>query len=762
MRGTRGRAELDLEKARLALTDEGSRCASSDACWRPGARPHASRRSRGRRTRRPERCASIADSERLARRWPACCVLVVGSGFIGCEAAVSLAMRGAEGDGRDARGGPAGRAARRATSLQRIGGLAGGSRASSCCPRRNWRRSHGVTTRRHDRASKTDASVDGGRRPPGARRRRATTSWPRRPESRSTTASPSTPRWRTCRPAPARAGDVAFAENSAAGRRLRVEHWGEALNHGRGRRQGRWPGVEARWDVAPGLLVDASASARSSTPAGATAGTRFASSRAMVSAFAAWYGRDGELVGVVAHERRRGLRDAVGSGSRAARAVELSTAADGTASRRRRHPRCGRRSSCRPATRRCGSAACLDALAHQDGPRRRRVRGDRRPRRLRRPDAAGRGRAVEADQPALAHPHGRRARPRRGPRPGDAEWTSACARLEEVGADRGPDRDAPMPTRIVAGDWLVRQLEAIEAGAEAIGGEVAARRRRSARRCRPRSSPARGRARRPLRLRRRAAGPAEHAHFSGASLGAHPARLSRGRRHGAGWPRLRTRSSRTAWSRRGIAIHRPRPVRVDDLGPHRRARRARPRPRPRARATGWRARSLRRGATIDAGGLLAAKTQRRSLLILRHAKCATTIGPIIDALVPLRGAGPARPSYSSSTPTPPTAPPRSLAERGAEVVSRGGDSAPSSGPARGKGDAMWRAAREHRRATSSSSSTPTPPTSTGGFVIGLLGPILLEPERRAWSRAPSPALPLGGTAARAREGGSPSWSRGRC
>ena len=31
------------------------------------------------------------------------------------------------------------------------------------------------------------------------------------------------------------AGDVVYARNAAAGRHLAVEHWGEALEHGRGR-----------------------------------------------------------------------------------------------------------------------------------------------------------------------------------------------------------------------------------------------------------------------------------------------------------------------------------------------------------------------------------------------------------------------------------------------------------------------------------------------------------------------------------------------
>ena len=50
------------------------------------------------------------------------------------------------------------------------------------------------------------------------------------------------------------AGDVAFAVNAAAGRPLRVEHWGEALNQGAvaGR---RLAGEAAEWTNAPGFWL---------------------------------------------------------------------------------------------------------------------------------------------------------------------------------------------------------------------------------------------------------------------------------------------------------------------------------------------------------------------------------------------------------------------------------------------------------------------------------------------------------------------------
>ena len=48
------------------------------------------------------------------------------------------------------------------------------------------------------------------------------------------------------------AGDVALARNAAAGRRLPVEHWGEALNQG-AVAGARAAGGDAVWDAAPGF-----------------------------------------------------------------------------------------------------------------------------------------------------------------------------------------------------------------------------------------------------------------------------------------------------------------------------------------------------------------------------------------------------------------------------------------------------------------------------------------------------------------------------
>jgi NADPH-dependent 2,4-dienoyl-CoA reductase/sulfur reductase-like enzyme len=94
------------------------------------------------------------------------------------------------------------------------------------------------------------------------------------------------------------AGDVAHAFNPAAGRRLMVEHWGEALNQGAvaGR---RLAGEEARWDDVPGFwstIVDNTLKYRAW-------GDGFDDLRVEEDGpgFTVWYGRDGILVGALTH-----------------------------------------------------------------------------------------------------------------------------------------------------------------------------------------------------------------------------------------------------------------------------------------------------------------------------------------------------------------------------------------------------------------------------------------------------------------------------
>jgi NADPH-dependent 2,4-dienoyl-CoA reductase/sulfur reductase-like enzyme len=95
------------------------------------------------------------------------------------------------------------------------------------------------------------------------------------------------------------AGDIAFAENAGAGRGLRVEHWGDALEQGEvaGR---TLAGADASWDAVPGFW--------------STIGTRTLKYAAWgdgydeasliahpEGAFTVWYSREGATVGVLTH-----------------------------------------------------------------------------------------------------------------------------------------------------------------------------------------------------------------------------------------------------------------------------------------------------------------------------------------------------------------------------------------------------------------------------------------------------------------------------
>ena len=95
------------------------------------------------------------------------------------------------------------------------------------------------------------------------------------------------------------AGDVALAENARAGRRLRVEHWGDAL--GQGEVAGRSAaGQDAQWDAVPGFW----STIGEHTLKYAAWGDGFDRSRLEQhggGAFTVWYGRERRIVGVLTH-----------------------------------------------------------------------------------------------------------------------------------------------------------------------------------------------------------------------------------------------------------------------------------------------------------------------------------------------------------------------------------------------------------------------------------------------------------------------------
>ncbi len=294
----------------------------------------------------------------------------------------------------------------------------------------------------------------------------------------------------------------------------------------------------------------------------------------------------------------------------------------------------------------------------------------------------------------------------------------ACARLEAAGHEDGLIASTDADT-IVADDWIARQLDAIGAGAEAIGGDIVL-------------DPAEAELLPPGLLRRRDAdlaertvraaerGPSEHAHFAGASLGLTP----RAYRLVGGMGELAALEDQELEDRlaaAGVAIHRPRGVGVVTA----------------ARIDGraerglaidlelghWLAERSYDGADFDLDSLLAAKTESVAV-ILPAREVAATIGPILAAIAPLRAAGLVDEvlivDADSEDGTAEVA-----RAAGAQVLSEN-SLMPDAGRCRGKGDAMWRAVAAVESDVLVFLDADTADFRPG-FVTGMLGPVLTDP-----------------------------------
>lgn len=245
---------------------------------------------------------TVEDSTRLARfARPGVSAIVVGSGFIGCEAAASLAMRGVEVT---------------VVSLDRLpqGSLLGEETGERL---RRWLEGHGVRLRlgaeveEISRAGEVfELTLSGGERLSAGTVLLGTGVRPRTElaeaagltvESGGILADAS---MRTEAPNVYAAGDISYAYNPAAGRRLHVEHWGEALNMGTVAGT-VMAGAEAEWNTSPGFW---------STIGGRTIkytawGDGFDAARLVEhdppegadESFTVWYGLDGVCVGVLTH-----------------------------------------------------------------------------------------------------------------------------------------------------------------------------------------------------------------------------------------------------------------------------------------------------------------------------------------------------------------------------------------------------------------------------------------------------------------------------
>jgi 3-phenylpropionate/trans-cinnamate dioxygenase ferredoxin reductase subunit len=286
-------AELNLE-AGEARCEDGGRWSFDRCLLATGARPLVPDLP-GADGPDVRRIRTVADADSVAglAGWR---VLVIGSGFIGCEAAASLAIRGA--------------AVTVATLEQSPQAERLGEEASARLGA--WLAGHGVDVLGEAKLAEIAAAESGTTaRFEDGRRQEAdgvllALGVIRNDELAAAAGVEvddgvlvdagmvsSNPRLLA-------AGDVAFAANAAARRALRVEHWGEALNQGEvaGR---TLAGEVAAWEVAPGFW--STIGERTIKYAGWGDGwdeVRFEPGRG--ESFVARYGRDGEIVGVLAHE----------------------------------------------------------------------------------------------------------------------------------------------------------------------------------------------------------------------------------------------------------------------------------------------------------------------------------------------------------------------------------------------------------------------------------------------------------------------------
>ena len=287
---------IDPERRRVALDDgeeigfrDCALCTGSEAVVPPipgadGPRVHRIRTAR--------------DGLALARRFrPGLTVAVVGSGFIGCEAAASLAVRGAA---------VAMITPETVPQAERLGEEVGAILAG-------WLRDLGVAVATgvevsaiEDRGGGLALHTDAGAEVAADIAVIGTGASPltRLAEEAGIGLReggiPTDAAMRTGAPGLWCAGDPAFALNAAAGRRLRVEHWGEALNQGEvaGR---ALAGTEAAWDTAPGFW--SSIASRTIKQVAWGDGWDEVRLDGGPDGFTARYGREGRLVGVLTHER---------------------------------------------------------------------------------------------------------------------------------------------------------------------------------------------------------------------------------------------------------------------------------------------------------------------------------------------------------------------------------------------------------------------------------------------------------------------------
>ena len=299
----------------------------------------------------------------------------------------------------------------------------------------------------------------------------------------------------------------------------------------------------------------------------------------------------------------------------------------------------------------------------------------------------------------------------------------ACERLLRLGHEDGliasTDADS-----VVARDWLCTQLELLAGGAEAIGGRIELD-GEEALRLVPGALAARDRAvaARTQNALELSVDPelVEHHQFSGASLALTAAAYARC----GGLPvraALEDEALEHALVSQGVAIHRSARVRVRTS-----ARTSGRAPRGLARdlaSADWRARRTYYAAQFTLARLLEAKRATVALL-LPAREVAATIEPVAKAAARLKAAGLLDEAIVIDAASQDGS--AAIAERAGVRVVQESDLLSRFGPARGKGDAMWRGL-----AASSSEIVVFADTDTEDFderfLLGMLGPLLCEPE----------------------------------
>lgn len=291
-------ARLDLDR-RVAALDDGEEIAFEASVLATGSTP----------ARLPVDGAddpdiltmrTVEDSVRLAeavREGATATVAVIGSGFVGCEAAASLAMRG---------GRPILLTDEPAPQAQRLGDEAGSRIAG-------WLEELGVQTRFGDGVASIERTDRGGfavTSQSGARTEADVLLQAAGISANVELAEAAgleldrggiavDAAMRTSAEGIFAVGDIACPDHPVAGRRLRVEHWGEALEHGRVAGS-TLAGGDEEWDNAPGFWSQIGSHQLKYV----AWGDGYDEARLVdhgEGAFTVWYGTDGTTVGALTH-----------------------------------------------------------------------------------------------------------------------------------------------------------------------------------------------------------------------------------------------------------------------------------------------------------------------------------------------------------------------------------------------------------------------------------------------------------------------------